>query len=90
MSFCTKCGAQLPKDAAFCTKCGAPVQRPGRRRPGGAEIWAAACGEVKSRWRRKIGSRNALIAAAAGLVVVVLVVRRHSVGSGSSPINSSS
>ena len=74
MSFCTKCGAQLPKDAAFCTKCGAPVQRPGRRRPGGAEIWAAACGEVKSRWRRKIGSRNALIAAAAGLVVVVLVV----------------
>ena len=74
MSFCTKCGAQLPKDAAFCTKCGAPVQRPGRRRPGGAEIWAAACGEVKSRWRRKIGSRNALIAAAAGLVVMVLVV----------------
>lgn len=74
MSFCTKCGAQLPKDAAFCTKCGAPAQRPGRRRPGGAEIWAAACGEVKSRWRRKIGSRNALIAAAAGLVVVVLVV----------------
>ena len=74
MGYCTKCGAQLPKDAAFCTKCGAPVQRPGRRRPGGAEIWAAACGEVKSRWRRKIGSRNALIAAAAGLVVVVLVV----------------
>lgn len=74
MSFCTKCGAQLPEGAAFCTKCGAPVQRPGRRRPGGAEIWAAACGEVKSRWRRKIGSRNALIAAAAGLVVVVLVV----------------
>lgn len=74
MSFCTKCGAQLPKDAAFCTKCGAPAQRPGRRRPGGAEIWAAACGEVKSRWRRKIGSRNALIAAAAGLAVVVLVV----------------
>lgn len=74
MSFCTKCGAQLPKDAAFCTKCGAPVQRPGRRRPGGAEIWAAACGEVKSRWRRKIGSRNALIACAVGLVVVVLVV----------------
>lgn len=74
MSFCTKCGAQLPKDAAFCTKCGAPAQRSGRRRPGGAEIWAAACGEVKSRWRRKIGSRNALIAAAAGLVVVVLVV----------------
>lgn len=74
MSFCTKCGAQLPKDAAFCTKCGAPVQRPERRRPGGAEIWAAACAEVKARWRRKVGSRNALIAAAAGLVVVVLVV----------------
>lgn len=74
MGYCTKCGAQLPEGAAFCTKCGAPVQRPERRRPGGAEIWAAACGEVKSRWRRKIGSRNALIAAAAGLVVVVLVV----------------
>lgn len=74
MSFCTKCGAQLPKDAAFCTKCGAPVQRPGRRRPGGAEIWAAACAEVKARWRRKVGSRNALIACAVGLAVVVLVV----------------
>lgn len=74
MGYCTKCGVQLPEGAAFCTKCGAPVQRPERRRPGGAEIWAAACGEVKSRWRRKIGSRNALIAAAAGLVVVVLVV----------------
>lgn len=74
MSFCTKCGAQLPKDAAFCTKCGAPAQRPGRRRPGGAEIWAAACAEVKARWRRKVGSRNALIACAVGLAVVVLVV----------------
>lgn len=74
MSFCTKCGAQLPEGAAFCTKCGAPVQRPERRRPGGAEIWAAACAEVKARWRRKVGSRNALIACAVGLAVVVLVV----------------
>lgn len=74
MGYCTKCGAQLPKDAAFCTKCGAPAQRPGRRRPGGAEIWAAACAEVKARWRRKVGSRNALIACAVGLAVVVLVV----------------
>lgn len=74
MSFCTKCGAQLPDGAAFCTKCGAPVSSPKRSRLSGSEIWAAACGEVKSRWRRKIGSRNALIAAAAGLVVVVLVV----------------
>lgn len=74
MSFCTKCGAQLPDGAAFCTKCGAPVQRPERRRPGGAEIWAAACAEVKARWRRKVGSRNALIACAVGLAVVVLVV----------------
>ena len=74
MGYCTKCGAQLPEGAAFCTKCGAPVQRPGRRRPGGAEIWAAACAEVKARWRRKVGSRNALIACAVGLAVVVLVV----------------
>ena len=74
MGYCTKCGAQLPGGAAFCTKCGAPVQRPERRRPGGAEIWAAACAEVKARWRRKVGSRNALIACAVGLAVVVLVV----------------
>lgn len=74
MGYCTKCGAQLPEGAAFCTKCGAPVQRPERRRPGGAEIWAAACAEVKARWRRKVGSRNALIACAVGLAVVVLVV----------------
>ena len=74
MGYCTKCGAQLPEGAAFCTKCGAPVQRPERRRPGGAEIWAAACAEVKARWRRKVGSRNARIACAVGLAVVVLVV----------------
>ena len=74
MGYCTKCGAQLPEGAAFCTKCGAPVQRPGRRRPGEAEIWAAACAEVKARWRRKVCSRNALIACAVGLAVVVLVV----------------
>lgn len=74
MGYCTKCGAQLPGGAAFCTKCGAPVQRPERRRPGGAEIWAAACAEVKARWRRKVGSRNALIACVVGLAVVVLVV----------------
>ncbi|HIR54325.1 MAG TPA: hypothetical protein IAD36_01815, partial [Candidatus Scatomorpha intestinigallinarum] len=29
---------------------------------------------MKKRWRRKVGSRNALIACAAGLIVVVLVV----------------
>lgn len=74
MGYCSKCGARLPEGAAFCTKCGAPVQRPERRRPGGAEIWAAACAEVKARWRRKVGSRNALIACAVGLAVVVLVV----------------
>lgn len=74
MGYCTKCGAQLPEGAAFCTKCGAPVQRPERRRPGGAEIWDAACAEVKARWRRKVGSRNALIACVVGLAVVVLVV----------------
>ncbi len=25
MSFCTKCGAQMPDGSAFCTKCGAPM-----------------------------------------------------------------
>ncbi|HTT73560.1 MAG TPA: zinc ribbon domain-containing protein [Thermoplasmata archaeon] len=25
MNYCTKCGAQLPDDAAFCAKCGQPV-----------------------------------------------------------------
>lgn len=74
MGYCSKCGARLPEGAAFCTKCGAPVSSPKRGRPSGSEIWAAASAEVKKRWRRKVGSRNALIAAAAGLVVVVLVV----------------
>ena len=74
MSFCTKCGAQLPDGAAFCTKCGAPVSSPKRSRLSGSEIWAAASAEVKSRWRRKVGSKRALIACAIGLVVVVLVV----------------
>ena len=74
MGYCTRCGARLPEGAAFCTRCGSPVQRPERRRPGGAEIWAAACAEVKARWRRKVGSRNALIACVVGLAVVVLVV----------------
>lgn len=74
MGYCTKCGARLPEGAAFCTKCGAPVSSPKRGRPSGSEIWAAASAEVKKRWRRKVGSRNALIACAAGLIVVVLVV----------------
>ena len=74
MSFCTKCGAQLPDGAAFCTKCGAPVSSPKRSRLSGSEIWAAASAEVKARWRRKVGSKRALIACAIGLVVVVLVV----------------
>lgn len=75
MSFCTKCGAQLPDGAAFCTKCGAPVRAPQRRqRVSGREIWDATCAQVKARWRYKIGSKPALIAAAAALVVVVLVV----------------
>lgn len=75
MSFCTKCGAQLPDGAAFCTRCGAPVRAPQRRqRVSGREIWDATCAQVKARWRYKIGSKPALIAAAAALVVVVLVV----------------
>lgn len=74
MGYCTKCGARLPEGAAFCTKCGAPVSSPKRGRPSVSEIWAAASAEVKKRWRRKVGSRNALIACAAGLIVVVLVV----------------
>lgn len=74
MGYCTRCGARLPEGAAFCTKCGAPVSSPKRGRPSGSEIWAAASAEVKKRWRRKVGSRNALIACAAGLIVVVLVV----------------
>lgn len=74
MGYCSKCGARLPEGAAFCTKCGAPVSSPKRGRPSGSEIWAAACAEVKARWRRKVGSRNALIACAVGLAVVVLVV----------------
>ena len=74
MGYCTKCGARLPEGAAFCTKCGAPVSSPKRGRPSGSEIWSAASAEVKKRWRRKVGSRNALIACAAGLIVVVLVV----------------
>lgn len=75
MSFCTKCGAELPEGAAFCTRCGTPVRSPQRRqRVSGREIWDAASAEVKARWRYKIGSKPALIAAAAALVVVVLVV----------------
>ena len=75
MSFCTKCGAELPEGAAFCTRCGAPVHAPQRRqRVSGREIWDATCAQVKARWRYKIGSKPALIAAAAALVVVVLVV----------------
>ncbi len=74
MGYCTKCGARLPEGASFCTRCGAPVSSPKRGRPSGGEIWAAASAEVKKRWRRKVGSRNALIACAAGLIVVVLVV----------------
>ena len=75
MSFCTKCGAELPEGAAFCTRCGAPVRAPQRRqRVSGWEIWDATCAQVKARWRYKIGSKPALIAAAAALVVVVLVV----------------
>lgn len=75
MSFCTKCGAELPEGAAFCTRCGAPVRAPQRRqRVSGREIWDATCAQVKARWRYKIGSKPALIAAAAALVVVVLVV----------------
>ena len=74
MSFCTKCGAQLPDGAAFCTRCGAPVRAPQRRqRVSGREIWDATCAQVKARWRYKIGSKPALIAAAAAPVVVVLV-----------------
>ena len=75
MSFCTKCGAELPEGAAFCTRCGAPVRAPQRRqRVSGREIWDATCAQVKARWRYKIGSKPALIAAVAALVVVVLVV----------------
>lgn len=75
MSFCTKCGAELPEGAAFCTRCGTPVRSPQRRqRVSGREIWDATCAQVKARWRYKIGSKPALIAAAAALVVVVLVV----------------
>ena len=75
MSFCTKCGAELPEGAAFCTRCGAPVRAPQRRqRVSGREIWDATCAQVKARGRYKIGSKPALIAAAAALVVVVLVV----------------
>lgn len=75
MSFCTKCGAELPEGAAFCTRCGAPVRAPQRRqRVSGREIWDATCAQVKARWRYKIGSKPALIAAAAALFVVVLVV----------------
>lgn len=74
MGYCTKCGARLPEGAVFCTRCGSPVKSPKRGRPSGSEIWAAASAEVKKRWRRKVGSRNALIACAAGLIVVVLVV----------------
>lgn len=75
MSFCTKCGAELPEGAAFCTRCGTPVRAPQRRqRVSGREIWDATCAQVKARWRYKIGSKPALIAAAAALVVVVLVV----------------
>ena len=74
MSFCTKCGAELPEGAAFCTRCGTPVRAPQRRqRVSGREIWDATCAQVKARWRYKIGSKPALIAAAA-LVVVVFVV----------------
>ena len=73
MSFCTKCGAQLPDGAAFCTRCGAPVRAPQRRqRVSGREIWDATCAQVKARWRYKIGSKPALIAAAAALVGVGL------------------
>lgn len=74
MGYCTKCGARLPEGAVFCTRCGSPVKSPKRGRPSGSEIWAAASTEVKKRWRRKVGSRNALIACAAGLIVVVLVI----------------
>ena len=74
MGYCTRCGARLPEGAAFCTRCGSPVKSPKRGRPSGGEIWAAASAEVKKRWRRKVGSRNALIACAAGLIVVVLVI----------------
>ena len=52
MSFCTKCGAELPEGAAFCTRCGAPVRAPQRRqRVSGREIWDATCAQVKARWR---------------------------------------
>ena len=74
MGYCTKCGARLPEGAVFCTRCGSPVKSPKRGRPSGSEIWAAASAEVKKRWRRKVGSKRALIACAIGLVVVVLVV----------------
>lgn len=75
MSFCTRCGAQLRDGAAFCTRCGAPARAPQRRqRVSGREIWDAACAQVKARWRYKVGSRRALIACAAGLVVVLLYV----------------
>ncbi len=35
MAYCTKCGAQVPDDAAFCMKCGAPLK-------GGAAAGASA------------------------------------------------
>ncbi len=74
MSFCTKCGAQLPEGAAFCTKCGSPVQKTSRRRPDGREIWAAASAAVQDRWRRRVANKYAIITGAVGLLVVIVVV----------------
>lgn len=34
MPYCSKCGAELGKDAIFCPKCGTPVGAEGRVRPG--------------------------------------------------------
>ncbi len=74
MSFCTKCGAQLPEGAAFCTKCGSPVQKTSRRRTDGREIWAAASAAVQDRWRRRVANKYAIITGAVGLLVVIVVV----------------
>jgi hypothetical protein len=32
MSFCTKCGKELPSEASYCMYCGTPVQQQGRHK----------------------------------------------------------
>ena len=48
MSFCTKCGAELPEGAAFCTRCGAPVRAPARRVSSIGEAGKLALGYLRN------------------------------------------